>query len=51
MPFNTALELVKTEVANGFLLDFYTTPTSIIAISDQGEYVFWPVFDGLTLSD
>ena len=41
MNFPDALALVKSEIKDGFILDFYTTAGSIIAITDQGEFVFW----------
>ncbi len=41
MTFLEALELIKTDVAEGFILDYYVTDNSIIAITDQGEYVFF----------
>lgn len=41
MTFTEALTLAQSEVKAGFLLDFYTTGTAIIGITDQGEFVFW----------
>jgi hypothetical protein len=41
MTFNDALALLKSEIEAGFILDFYVTNQSIIAVTDQGEFVFW----------
>jgi hypothetical protein len=39
--FQEALALLMKEVAQGHAVDYYLTPTSIIAITDQGEFVFF----------
>ena len=36
-----ALALVEQEKVQGHILDYYLTQTSIIAITDQGEFVFF----------
>lgn len=41
MTFHDALALVKSEIKAGFILDFYVTTQSIIAVTDQGEFIFW----------
>ena len=40
-PFQEALHLALSEVKQGNILDYYLTQTSIIAITDQGEFVFF----------
>lgn len=40
-PFQEALALVEQEKVQGHILDYYLTQTSIIAITDQGEFVFF----------
>ena len=40
-PFQEALYLAHEQVKQGNVLDYYLTQTSIIAITDQGEYVFF----------
>jgi len=39
--FQEALALLMKEVAQGHAVDYYLTQTSIIAITDQGEFVFF----------
>ena len=37
-----AIEIAKSEVKEGFLLDFYLTDNgNIVGISDQGEFIWW----------
>ena len=45
--FVEALNLAKSEKAKGFILDYYVSPLSgcIIAVSDQGEYVWFDAED------
>lgn len=39
--FQEALHLAHSEMKQGNILDYYLTQTSIIAITDQGEFVFF----------
>ena len=39
--FQEALTLAQEQTKQGHILDYYLTQTSIIAITDKGEFVFF----------